>query len=355
MVKKRMAAPLLVGLGLLLSVPLAAMPPGGNMGGHGTPPSGPGWIAYNDAGYITLMNPDGTGVAPVAATDSAGKKFGIHDRKPAWTPMLSDGSVWLSYPVYDSTSSSHLLMVVQVFPSLGSPMPILEKIGGIFQVDWSPAVSLADGTDSVRVAFATFPSSTPPAGDSVVHVVDLIYDPIDSSFTPDPAAPGPLVLDAGPGAYYWQARFSPDGQWLVLGRGGPLLPDGNYHASIWLAAADGSVQMPLIDEPAVYNWYPAWSPDGSQLAFISDRDGRPEIYVATFDTTTGTVGSVQQATNSRRTAEKWPTWSPDGLQIAYFEDGRTGEVGKVLATSEQFQLVEGQWPAWSRIDLPRLP
>ena len=65
------------------------------------------------------------------------------------------------------------------------------------------------------------------------------------------------------------------------------------------------------------DWSPTWSPDGRHIAFVSNRDGNPEIYVM------GSDGS-----NPRRlthhTANDWSlVWSPDGRHIA-FHSNRDG-------------------------------
>ena len=66
--------------------------------------------------------------------------------------------------------------------------------------------------------------------------------------------------------------------------------------------------------------YPAWSPDGSKIAFQSDRDGNSEIYVMNADGT-----NVVKLTSN--TAEDWtPAWSPDGCKIAFASD-RDSECG----------------------------
>ena len=57
---------------------------------------------------------------------------------------------------------------------------------------------------------------------------------------------------------------------------------------------------------------PAWSPDGTRIAFTSDRDGdNDEIYVMNAD-----GSGVTRLTN--HSASDWmPTWSPDGARIAF--------------------------------------
>ena len=56
---------------------------------------------------------------------------------------------------------------------------------------------------------------------------------------------------------------------------------------------------------------PTWSPDGTRIAFHSDRDGDFEIYTMRSDST-----DVRQLTvNDDR---DWsPAWSPDGTRIAF--------------------------------------
>ena len=56
---------------------------------------------------------------------------------------------------------------------------------------------------------------------------------------------------------------------------------------------------------------PAWSPDGSMIAFVSARDGNPEIYVMDAD-----GDSAARLTNNDST-DGSPVWSPDGSQFAF--------------------------------------
>jgi TolB protein len=59
------------------------------------------------------------------------------------------------------------------------------------------------------------------------------------------------------------------------------------------------------------NFHPAFSPDGSQIAFTSNRDGDSEIYVMNRD-----GGNVRRLTNNNA-IDSSPTWSPGGTQIAF--------------------------------------
>ena len=59
---------------------------------------------------------------------------------------------------------------------------------------------------------------------------------------------------------------------------------------------------------------PVWSPDGSKIAFESDRDDNWEIYVANADGTNPTRLTDDPG------ADRNPVWSPDGSQIAFDSD-----------------------------------
>jgi Tol biopolymer transport system component len=60
--------------------------------------------------------------------------------------------------------------------------------------------------------------------------------------------------------------------------------------------------------------YPAWSPDGREIAFASRRDGDWDIYIMTAD------GNGQRAITNNSVTDLFPTWSPDGQHIAYSSD-----------------------------------
>ena len=90
--------------------------------------------------------------------------------------------------------------------------------------------------------------------------------------------------------------------------------DGN--PEIYLMNPDGSEQVRLTRNSA-YDGYARWSPDGKQIAFVSNRDGNPEIYIMNAD------GSNQTRLTTHPDEDTSPSWSPDGSMIA-FNTGRFG-------------------------------
>lgn len=115
---------------------------------------------------------------------------------------------------------------------------------------------------------------------------------------------------------------------------------------IYLVKEDGTNVRPLVWSPAV-EADPAWSPDGTKLAFRSDRDGNPEVYVVNAD-----GSGVTRLTNDPA-PDYEPTWSPDGRQIA-FVSRRTGQAEIFVMNADganPVRLTDGAGdsyaPAWS--------
>lgn len=79
---------------------------------------------------------------------------------------------------------------------------------------------------------------------------------------------------------------------------------------------DKNGAMRLTDNPA-RDERPVWSPDGSKIAFVSDRDGNKEIYIMDSD------GKNQRRLTSNDWEDQSPSWSPDGSSIV-FESNRGG-------------------------------
>lgn len=99
--------------------------------------------------------------------------------------------------------------------------------------------------------------------------------------------------------------------------------DSNF--DIFSVGADGSGLSRLTNNPAV-DQQPDWSPDGSQIAFISFRGGDAAIYVMNAD------GSCQTLLEPFPGSE-YPVWSPDGKRIA-FRSSSTSNPGLFVINRE---------------------
>ena len=84
--------------------------------------------------------------------------------------------------------------------------------------------------------------------------------------------------------------------------------DGN--PEIYVINDDGSNMTRLTNHPTE-DMHPTWSPDGSKLAFVALRDGNHEIYVIDAD------GSNMTRLTNHPTEDMHPTWSPDGSKLAF--------------------------------------
>lgn len=75
----------------------------------------------------------------------------------------------------------------------------------------------------------------------------------------------------------------------------------------------------LTDSSNAHDKWPSWSPDGSQIAFISDKSGEEELYLIPQD------GSkpAEQITQGGAAMRYAPEWAPDGKRIAFSDkDGK---------------------------------
>lgn len=92
-------------------------------------------------------------------------------------------------------------------------------------------------------------------------------------------------------------------------------PDGEKNrnrASIWVANTDGCGAR-QVTSGAKKDTGPVWSPDGTKIAFTSDREKTTQIFV--LDLAAG--GEARQLSPDDEHGASSPVWSPDGAQIAY--------------------------------------
>jgi serine/threonine-protein kinase len=140
------------------------------------------------------------------------------------------------------------------------------------------------------------------SGDTLVYVPGTV----------SPAHWEPVWVDRGgraealfekPGDFY-APRFSPDGRQIVFSKG-----DANQ--DIWIANLDRAILTRVTLEPSE-EFDPIWSPDGSRIAYASERRSlKPQVFSRAAD------GSGNETLLWKSEDPVFPqSWSPDGTAIA---------------------------------------
>ncbi|MER5509452.1 amidohydrolase family protein [Streptomyces sp. NPDC002766] len=193
---------------------------------------------------------------------------------------------------------------------------LLAAAGALPLVGAAPAVAARQRTDVASLTFtrATNGAATlAPGGDHLVaEVQGTLWSLPRAGGRARPLTP----TDLEPG----RPTHSPDGRLIAL----CAYRDGGFH--LWTVRPDGSDLRRRTDGP----WDdrgPAWSPDGTRLAFASERGGDPvdggPYRIHVLDLSTGRITRLtglpgQQGPLQDTPWEDFdPTWSPDGAHILF--------------------------------------
>jgi dipeptidyl aminopeptidase/acylaminoacyl peptidase len=170
--------------------------------------------------------------------------------------------------------------------------------------DASTKLGLTWSRDGTRLAFV---ASSGPAG----GVGDLVIVDADGS---DPIT----IQEQVPALRYFS--WSPDGRSIAFSY---WTTAPGQHDRVFVAPSDGSSPPVQIGQPELSAFYPAYSPDGTRIAFISDHSDRFALHVMDADgsdvrelTRDIHVGLGDERDANARGLE----WSPDGRSILFTAD-----------------------------------
>jgi Tol biopolymer transport system component len=234
---------------------------------------------------LAVINADGSGERLLTRT------FRFSEGQPAWSP---DGSLLL----YRRTPENPLVQNADIWVldiEAGAKDPtnpvthrVLTRTGDERYPSYSP--------DGARIVFRGDLDLAEPSGDEELYVMD---------------ADGTNVRQLTDNGDFDSApAWSPDGTQIAFEKaaagtfvpGVPAEPGKEAEEKdIYVMDADGTNVRRLTDSPGLDEG-PVWSPDGTKIAFSSDRDGQQELYVMNAD------GSDPRRVTDNPARDESPDW-----------------------------------------------
>lgn len=105
-------------------------------------------------------------------------------------------------------------------------------------------------------------------------------------------------------------QFSPDGKKCLFVQTEMLEKKNDYASNLYIIDIDKNDTPKQWTYGEFRNHSPRWSPDGSKIAFVSNRSGKNQVFVMD-----ASGGEANQVTDFKNGASG-PLWSPDGNRIA---------------------------------------
>lgn len=106
------------------------------------------------------------------------------------------------------------------------------------------------------------------------------------------------------------ASISPDGSTIIYNRVQYDIITDKRYSNLWSIATDGSNHTPITSGKNNYSQI-IWSPDGKQIAYTSNEEGKSQIFIRWMDS--GAATSITNLTSAATNLK----WSPDGNMLLF--------------------------------------
>jgi len=290
--------------------------------GHAAFPGANGKIAFVRNGEIYVMNSDGTGQTNLTTIAGPGG-----DDTPAWSPngtkiaFTSDiGNQEIYVMNADGSGQTNLTQNAAsdrqpTWSPDGTKIAFLSNRSGDFEI-WSMNANGSSPTNLTMTPGIQEDPAWAPDNTKIAY-----RQPVDL-FTMNPDGTNQALFPLAIGPSVSQPDWSPDAQKIAFTGD---IPAVSTHIYVVNADATGGVtQLTSVG----LNSVPAYSPDGTKIAFVSHRDGNAEIYVMNAN------GTGQANLTQNGVSDTNPDWQPDvtppTITITAPPDGAVYTLGQVV-------------------------
>jgi Tol biopolymer transport system component/DNA-binding winged helix-turn-helix (wHTH) protein len=310
--------------------------------------------------FTTLRNAEnsaeGYGLHRLTLATGRVEDLGLGGGTPFYdtSPAISPDGRWLAFTHYTRGQRLNQVMLQRLdrdFGAVGSPQPVPDLEPGIHHsLHWSSSGDRLWFSNSSQIfewplagtplvvhtlgpRFSSLTMSIVPRASGAIAAVavrlgdeDLFAQPVDPVTH---SATGDAVVRAPSSGVDYHPRVSPDGRSLAF------VSDRTGPRDIWLARVDGTNPRRLTAVGQIIVGYPRWSPDGKTIAFHSSAPGESRLIYRV---------DVESGVTERLFTGCCPGgWSGDGKALYVTELGNVNYSVRVdLATGERERLVEGE-------------
>jgi Tol biopolymer transport system component/DNA-binding winged helix-turn-helix (wHTH) protein len=299
------------------------------------------WTPNGTAVAVADSDPPGSPTAIFIISADSGRKRRITEPAP---PSQGDGSPVFSPDgkkmAFIRNAGSLQIGSVYVLPvdrsggPLADPTEVATTRRDLTSVAWSAGGRFLIGSatgglvrfpatggaaDPLPFQDATDPSVSPD-GRRIVYTRHVEETAIYR--LPGPGWPGTMSNLIASSRFNGSPKYSPDGSQIVF------MSNRTGVDELWITNGDGRNPRPLTAFRRATLGSPRWSPDGKEIAFDSTVDGHAKIYVIPAGT-----GSPRRVTFGPSTDVR-PSWSHDGASIYFASDsGGAWQIWKTSRTT----------------------